>query len=82
MRRTDAQASAAAPVQAEAKPSSPLQVDIDITVPSKSAAAAKPDQIDLTRYMTENDSVKTVKSLNQPGGGFTITFADQLAYDV
>ena len=80
--RTDAQASAAAPVKAQAKPSSPLQVDIDITVPSKSATAAKPDQIDLTRYMTENDSVKTVKSMNQPGGGFTITFADQLASEV
>lgn len=84
VRRTDAQASAAAPaqVEAQAKPASPLQVDIDITVPSKSAAAAKPDQIDLTRYLTENDSVKTVKSLNQPGGGLTITLADQLASEI
>ncbi len=84
VRRTNAQAGPAVPahVEAQATPASPLQVTIDITVPSKSAAASKPDQIDLTPYLTENDSVKTVKSLNQPGGGLTITFADQLAPEV
>ena len=46
------------------------------------ATAAGQDQIDLTPYLSENDTIRTVKTLNQPGGGFTVTFADQQDYDL
>ncbi len=43
------------------------------------AVSSRQKQIDLTGYLSENDSIQTVKSTNQPGGGFTISFVDQLA---
>ena len=46
------------------------------------AAAARQKAIDLTHYMGENDSIRTVKALNQPAGGLTITFADQLSFEL
>ncbi len=50
---------------------------------SYAGAASAPQQaIDLTKYLSENDTIRTVKSLDQPGGGFTITIADQLSTEV
>ncbi len=46
------------------------------------AAAASQKSIDLTRYISENDSIRTVKSLSQSGGGFTISIADQLSAEI
>ncbi len=36
------------------------------------------DHVDLTPFLAESDAIRTVKSLSQPGGGFTVSFADQL----
>jgi hypothetical protein len=46
------------------------------------AAAAGADEIDLTPLLADTDSVRTVKSLSQPGGGFTISIADQNQLDL
>ena len=42
------------------------------------AASAPQQQIDLTQYLGDSSAVTTIKTLDQPGGGFTVTFPDQL----
>jgi hypothetical protein len=42
------------------------------------AIAAKQSQVDLTQYLGDTSTINTMKTLDQPGGGFTVTFPDQL----
>ena len=42
------------------------------------AASAPQKSIDLTNYLADTSTVTTIKTLDQPFGGFTVTFPDQL----
>ncbi len=46
------------------------------------AASAPQEAIDLTQYMTENDTIHTTKALASPEGGMVITIADQLSTEL
>ena len=48
------------------------------------AGAASPPQtsIDLTNYLGDTSTVTTIKTLDQPEGGFTVSFPDQLNLSV
>lgn len=50
---------------------------IDGTTPVSSRYQGKDDYIDLTTFLSDGSAVRTSKSVREPAGGFSISFADQ-----
>lgn len=52
---------------------------VDRTPGHESSSVAQPfRQIDLTPYLGTAGGVRTIKDINQPAGGFSVTFADRM----